>query len=139
MASLDEVHDDYADENLPVLLLLGLVSALRRLEPLLPPPEPLHAPPEPAATTPHAPPEPRSASPGPRPVSPEPAADAAAQVHPGSARFVYLVLGIIAFRGHLLSAFPRPREAATSDAPRAASGRAEPSATPMPGPRELLR
>ncbi len=39
MASLDDVRDDYADENLPVFLLLGLVSALRRLEPLLPPVE----------------------------------------------------------------------------------------------------
>ena len=36
MASLDDVRDDYTDENLPVFLLLGLVSSLQRLEPLLP-------------------------------------------------------------------------------------------------------
>jgi len=38
MAGLDGAREDYADENLPVFLLLGLVSALRRLEPLEPTP-----------------------------------------------------------------------------------------------------
>ncbi|MCY1020332.1 hypothetical protein [Pyxidicoccus sp. MSG2] len=109
MASLDEVRDDYCDENLPVLLLLGLVSALRRLDPLLPPPG--------------APPE-----------RPEP--EVGRDVH--EERFLYLVLGLIAFRGHLRSALTPICDAG----PRAASTgavRAEVPAAPVPRLRELLR
>jgi hypothetical protein len=89
MASLDDVRDDYADENLPVFLLLGLVSALRRLEPLLPPVD-----------------EPPPGSPGP-----------AHTPAPGSGRFVYLVLGLVAFRRNLVASLPPPCEAAASGGP----------------------
>jgi hypothetical protein len=102
MASLDEVREDYCDENLPVFLLLGLVSALRRLEPLLPPP-------------------------GPPPACPAPAAGGP----PGRERLLYLALGLVAFRGHLLSAMApaAPRDTAREETP----------AAPLPGLRELLR
>ncbi len=103
MASLDEARDDYADENLPVLLLLGLVSALRRLEPLLPEPEPLSAWAEPWCA-------------------------------PGSGRFLYLVLGLAAFRGHLLAALPPPHEPGATDVSSGAGTRSE-----TPALRELLR
>lgn len=103
MASLDEVREDYCDENLPVFLLLGLVSALRRLEPLLPPP-------------------------GTPPPCPEPAAGGP----PGKERLVYLALGLVAFRGHLLSAIAPVLD----DRP---GTRAETPASARPGLRELLR
>ena len=107
MASLDDVRDDYADENLPVFLLLGLVSALRRLEPLLPPVE-----------------EPPPVSPG-----------HAYGTVPGSGRFLYLVLGLVAFRHQLLATLPPPRAAAVpGDAPRGT-----PPGTGGPSLRELLR
>jgi hypothetical protein len=106
MASLDDVRDDYADENLPVFLLLGLVSALRRLEPLLPPEE-------------------------------KPPLDAPGHAHapaPGSGRFLYLVLGLIAFRRDLEAHLPPPCEAAASGG----SAGEEPTAG-LPSLRELLR
>jgi hypothetical protein len=136
MASLDEVRDDYCDENLPVLLLLGLVSALRRLDPLLPPP-------------------------GAPPACPEPEVGRDVDVREG--RFLYLVLGLIAFRGHLHSvltpirdAGPRaaPRVAPHAEAPAAGVGAKSPGgpraastevpgtgtpSAPLPGLRELLR
>lgn len=89
MASLDDVRDDYADENLPVFLLLGLVSALRRLEPLLPPVE-----------------EPPPGAPG-----------HAHATAPGSGRLLYLVLGLVAFRRSLMASLPPPCEAAASGGP----------------------
>ena len=79
MNRLDDAREDYADENLPVFLLLGLVSALQRLEPLLPPTE------APCVAT---------------EASECPTGEASP---PGSARFLCLVLGLIAFRRHLLA------------------------------------
>ncbi|QSQ23448.1 hypothetical protein JY651_00215 [Pyxidicoccus parkwayensis] len=75
MASLDDIREDYCDENLPVLLLLGLVSGLRRLDALLPAPGPV--------------------SEGPAPAREGPS---------GGERLPYLVLGLIALRERLLSA-----------------------------------
>jgi hypothetical protein len=109
MASLDEFRDDYCDENLPVLLLLGLVSALRRMDALLPPPG--------------APPE----CPGP---------EGGRDIREG--RFLYLVLGLIAFRGHLRDALTPMGATGPWSAPADAS-RAETPAAPWPGLRELLR
>lgn len=96
MPGINDVREGYADENPPVLLLLGLVSALRRLEPLLPP-EPL------------------------------PAAPAEG---PGSGRFLCLVLGLIAFRQHLMATLALPPEPQDAPQPGDAGG---------PSLRELLR
>lgn len=101
MASLDDAREDYADENPPVFLLLGLVSALQRLEPLLPPVE------APCAST-------------------EAPGSSTPEATSGAARFLYLVLGLIAFRRHLLATLA----AATPDTPRDAS-----TGTPLLGVR----
>ncbi|MFP2929918.1 hypothetical protein ACLESO_32935 [Pyxidicoccus sp. 3LG] len=133
MASLDEVRDDYTDENLPVLLLLGLVSSLQRMEPLLPPrPEPTESPPS-------------AAAPG---------------TEPGPSRFLCLVLGLIAFRDRVMSTLMplrgAPKASGASgqpDAPEATLAHLRDSAKPTvlhgapddseaeraPSLRELLR
>lgn len=117
MASQDDARHDYADENLPVFLLLGLVSALRRLEPLLPQVEPLPAAPPPAAST----------------VPPGP---------PGTGRLLHLVLGLIAFRQHLramLTPLQEPPTVSGLRDPGSGASRPAGEAPRPPSLRELLR
>ncbi len=83
MGILDSQRDDFATENLPAYLLLGLVSALRRLDPLLP---------------------------APPPEGTESPAKEGPPLAPGAERLHLLVLGLVSFRRQLLGHLPSPPE-----------------------------
>lgn len=113
MALLDSIGDEFAEHNVPLHLLLGLISLARRMDPHLPAP--------PAAEP--APPAPSEA--------PPPAPEAA-----GADPLVHLALGLISLRRTLLADL-EPLRAAHAQACRE-RGAAGPEA-PEPGAPAALR
>ncbi|XXX77465.1 hypothetical protein WMF30_01650 [Sorangium sp. So ce134] len=124
MALLDSLRDASADRNVPLHLLLGLVSLARRLDPLLDAPDAPEPPPGTAAS-------PGAASPG------GTAADARGDA------LIYLLLGAISVRRTLLAELAPLRDARREEA-RRAEARREDRRAPDPaaagrGLRSLLR
>lgn len=111
MALLDSLRDASADRNVPLHLLLGLVSLARRLDPLLGAP----------------------GSPGP----PEPPPSAPAPDARGDA-LIYLLLGVISLRRTLLAELDPLREARPAEAQREDRGAPDLAAAGR-GLRSLLR
>jgi hypothetical protein len=108
---LDSVRDEFADGNVPLHLVLGLISLARRLDASLPAPPEVRAEVD-AAPSPPAPPAPSEA-------------------------FLYLVLGLVSLRRTLARELDPIR--AAHEARRAGSSASRPSPAPNLRLRDLLR
>ncbi|WP_437813864.1 hypothetical protein [Sorangium sp. So ce1078] len=145
MALLDSLRDASTEGNVPLHLLLGLVSLARRLDPLVGAP----GSPEPpcAPGSPEPPCAPGSLEPPCAPGSPEPPPSAAAPggAAPGAAAtgargdaLIYLLLGVISLRRTLLAELAPLREARPAEAQPPSRGAPDPAAARR-GLRSLLR
>ncbi|WP_437968045.1 hypothetical protein WMF04_01530 [Sorangium sp. So ce260] len=128
MALLDSLRDASTEGNVPLHLLLGLVSLARRLDPLVG-----------APGSPEPPGAPRSPEP-PRAPEPPPSAAATGSATTGARgdALIHLLLGVISLRRTLLAELAPLREARPAEAQPQSRGAPDPAAARR-GLRSLLR